>query len=190
MHEANKEFWRRTKALYPEFFSNRNVIELGSMNICGTVRDFFDDCKYTGVDWREGAGVDVVSLVHDLNLGQRFDVVISASMLEHDPYWKLSLDKMVELLAPHGILLLSWGAAENVTHHEGTAPDGKFHSLPAGLVLRHLEERDIYVHQFVYEETLLDGAGADAGCVALVAFKDPMLARGSRSVAELKASDK
>lgn len=190
MHEANLEFWRQNRETYNHYFHKKDVIECGSMDMCGTVRQFFSANRYIGVDWRPGKGVDLVSLVHDLKFKDEFDVVISASMLEHDPHWDKSIRKMVSMLKDSGILLLSWGAAENGIHCLETATDGQFHALPVGRVFEILDELGVYVHRFVYEETLLGGVGADAGCVALVAFKDPSLAVGDRSIAPLKESDK
>jgi hypothetical protein len=84
---------------YPALFRNTSVIECGSRDHNGSVRIYFHNPKkYVGVDWLNGMNVDVVSLVHDLPEDEKYDVVISASMLEHDPYWDRSVEKMVKIL--------------------------------------------------------------------------------------------
>ena len=56
--------------------------------------------EYVGLDWRPGPGVDVVSLVHEYKPGRHFDTVISTEMLEHDPHWRESVQRMIELVKP------------------------------------------------------------------------------------------
>ncbi len=101
MHLSNSLYWDTCKKRFPELFRNRRVVEFGSYDVNGTVRDYFEDCAYLGVDWRDGPGVDFVGIAHELDTPSKppkFDTAISASMLEHDPYWNMSLRKMVESL--------------------------------------------------------------------------------------------
>ena len=189
MHAANRRFWQRAKAQYPRYFDNpeARVVEFGSYNINGTIRDQFASHHYTGVDWIAGPCVDVVSLAHDAPFPpESCDAVVSASMLEHDPYWQRSLAKMVGVLKPDGLLALSWGAARNGEHCNETAPDGKFHALKAGLVLQELAALNIYVHFFQYEriegqetKPLTDSdISYFVGEVTLIGFKDIAQAQG------------
>ena len=46
--------------MYPEFFQNKSVPEVGSWDTNGSIRRFFSNCEYIGVDIAEGPGVDVV----------------------------------------------------------------------------------------------------------------------------------
>ena len=179
MHVANLAFWNYCKERYARYFSgNVSVLEVGSFNVNGTVRQFFSVGKYVGVDWRAGEGVDVVSFAHEMAL-EEFDCVISASMLEHDPYWMKSLSKMVQHLKKDGILLLSWGAALNLPHEFHTAVDGEFHPLPAKRVLDLLMVLGIHVQEFHYEGNLFPELIAPPllgnGEVVLVGFLDPNL---------------
>jgi hypothetical protein len=196
MHRANTMFWQYCARKYPRFFGPVRVLEVGSYDVNGSVRQFFPHpTEYVGVDWRPGPGVDHVSLAHHLKLNPGFDTVISASMLEHDPHWKLSLPRMVKHMAPDGIMLLSWGAALNPPHELHTATDGCFHSLPAKLVIDELERIGLYVHEFRYEYRLpfLDREAKRKlcrGCVALVAFMDEKYASGARVIDKLLAADR
>lgn len=150
MHEANRIFWRRMKRQYPRYFDDptAKVIEFGSYDINGTIRDYFASRDYVGVDQKAGPLVDVVSLTHNVVFPvESFDVVASASMLEHDIHWDKSLAKMVSLLKPTGLLAVTWGGALNGPH---CSPE-EFHPLRAGLVIRELERLRIYIHLFQYE---------------------------------------
>jgi SAM-dependent methyltransferase len=188
MHKTNRLFWEYCQNKYKRWFDGPNrVLEVGSMNINGSVRDHFTGfTEYVGVDWRPGPMVDVVCKAEDMVFDHNFDTVISASMLEHDPAWNKSLERMVSFVAPGGILLLSWGAAKNKHHCEESATDGQFHALPAGYVLEVLDQLGIYIHEFRYEAHLpfvpklprKNFGGWGLGEVVLVAFKNPELAVG------------
>ena len=201
MHYRNKLWWNECAKKYPHYFSDANlvVVEYGSYNINGSVREHFQTyLKYTGIDWREQDNfVDLVSLAHEVNLGYKCDTVISASLLEHDPYWKASLKNMIDHLNDDGILLLSWGSARNPEHCLTEAPDRQFHNLKASLVLKELDKLGIYVHEFHYEGKLYpnpevfnnhlqDGMGE----VVLLAFKNPALAVGPKKIDSLFPEDK
>lgn len=87
-HAEQREFITTVKNRFPEFFSSKKVIEIGSLDINGTVRDFFTDCEYIGVDVGPGPGVDLVSLGHEVDYPDGyFDVSISAECFEHNPLW-------------------------------------------------------------------------------------------------------
>ena len=175
MHPANKLFWSNCKVRYPRYFEENNrVLEFGSYDINGSIRPLFQSRDYVGIDWRPGPNVDHVSLAHNVRLSDA-DVVVSASMLEHDPYWAMSLETMVLHLRTEGLMILSWGAARNREHCLAEAPDGLFHALPAGRVLRQLQKLGMVVHEFWYESSLAtmgfarnsDGTG-EVGLVAFV----------------------
>lgn len=193
MHESNRMFWAYCAQKYPRYFSKSSVIEIGSYNVNGSVRDHFESpIQYIGVDWRPGSSVDMVCFAHDLKICERFDAVISASMLEHDRHWEKSLRNMVDLMKDDGILLLSWGGAWNLPHELGTADDGCFHSLPAGHVLDLLEELRLYIHEFRYEGLQFPGQCMNDGMgeVCLVAFKSPSCATGFRHLDGLLPADR
>ena len=189
MHRGNELFWERCKERYPDRFMGKSVLECGSRDHNGSVRRYFENCDYVGIDWRPGELVDVVTLCHDYEPHKQFDTIISASMLEHDPYWEKSLEKMVRLLKHDGVLFLSWGAAENPEHCLDDAPDGGFHPLKAWFVIEWLRFLRMDIHEFVYEEKL-SGATNEQGCVALVAFKDARYAVGTKDIHELHEADR
>lgn len=198
MHPANAAFWKHVAAKYRAIFERDDlrILEVGSHNVNGSVRDYWNlsKCKeYIGVDWRAGPGVDVVSLAHEMKVTGQFDVVVSSSMLEHDPFWVKSLEAMAARVRFDGVMFLSWGAARNKEHNRDTAPDGKFHALPAGKVLRVLPFVGMHVHEFLYEGNhyadLVDADKDGFGEVCLVAFRKPRCIIGDRRVDELLPED-
>lgn len=193
MHIANTLYWRACSQKYPKYFNDPSrVIEFGSYNINGTIRTEFNCTDYTGLDWREGPAVDVVSLAHEYKTQKPFDTVVSASMLEHDPHWEKSLNALLDCMKDNGILILTWGAALNVQHCLQEAPDGKFHALPAGKVVDKLEAEGLYVHELQYEKLFMERTQDLAhfrprerggmGEVGLVAFWDKKYAKGTERV--------
>lgn len=87
-HPEQRVFFESVRDKFPSMFSDVRVLEVGSLDINGSVRDFFTNCDYIGVDLNEGPGVDVVSLGEDLDYPDKsFTTVISAECFEHNPKW-------------------------------------------------------------------------------------------------------
>ena len=197
MHPANRAFWKHCEHKYEPYFhkDGGRILEVGCRNENGTVREHFHNfSEYLGVDWRAGEGVDKVCLAHEMDFNHKFDVVISASMLEHDRHWSKSIPKMIEFLEDDGILLLSWGAALNKVHCLEASDDGGFYPLPAYYVFKTLEELGIYIHEFRYErlqfpKLLPSHDGAGMGEVSLVGFKDKTHAIGEQHLDQLIEED-
>lgn len=130
MHSTLKDWLERIKEKYPATFKDRHVCEMGSLIVNGSPRDLFENCAYTGVDFHHGEGVDVVSLAHEFKPPdrQRYQTVISTEMLEHDPYWALSIGRMLELLEKDGDLIISAASPKRGRHNLKSAPDGKYYA--------------------------------------------------------------
>jgi len=205
MHFENRLFWQRCAQRYPHYFNDPSrVVEFGSFNINGSIRDWCNCSDYTGVDWIAGPCVDLVCFAHEVPFEpETFDTVLSASMLEHDLYWEKSLAKMVEVMKRDGILAISWGASRNPPHNFETAPDGQFHALKAGLVLNLLQKLGLYIHEFQYERSICFASGDEEfiniharpnpmygmGETVLVAFKDKQNAVGEQVMESLIEED-
>jgi hypothetical protein len=130
-----------------------------------------------------------------MKFGYLFNNISSASMLEHDPYWEASITKMVGLLDPEGILILTWGAALNSPHCFEEAPDGQFHALPAGKVLNLLNRLGVYIHLFKYESNLeyardIVKVNGGIGEVCLIGFLNKSNAIGEQDVDPFLKEDK
>jgi SAM-dependent methyltransferase len=92
---------------------NKDVIEIGSMDINGSVRALVERLKpksYVGVDVTKGPCVDVTcnaeDLVHAFKL-ESFDVLISTEMVEHVRNWKKVIGNFKKVVKPGGIILLT-----------------------------------------------------------------------------------
>lgn len=116
MHPESFQFVEMVKSEYPDFFRNKKVLEVGSLDINGSVRQFFENCDYEGIDIAEGPGVDRVVLAHQFLRPDVYDVVISSEMLEHDRYWFTSLKQMYKNLKPGGLFVLSCAGPKRPEH--------------------------------------------------------------------------
>lgn len=127
MHAEVLNFVSRIKRSFEAAFAVNKVLEAGSLDVNGSVRQFFPMAReYMGIDWRPGPGVEVVSLMHEYR-GRPdgyFDFVISTEMLEHDPHWEASLNRMMDLLAPGGTMLVTCAGPGRNPHRLETAPGG------------------------------------------------------------------
>lgn len=116
-HREQLEFISRVKTQYPKFFKKSLVLEIGSLNINGSVRQFFEECVYIGVDVEKGPCVDVVSLGHKYDMPDKsFDVVLSCECFEHNPYWKQTFANMVRMCKQDGLVVFSCATTGRKPH--------------------------------------------------------------------------
>ena len=88
-HPQQIAFVAAIRHLFPAYFEGCRVLEVGSLDINGTIRGLFPGCNYTGLDVGEGPGVDQVCQGQDYDAPDNtFDVAISCEVMEHNPYWR------------------------------------------------------------------------------------------------------
>lgn len=116
--------------------SGRSVVEIGSYDINGSAREVLQPgtASYVGVDWREGPGVDAVSIGHAYKPapGQSFDVAVSCQALEHDPHWRATLARLVGLVASperDGWVIVTCAGPGYTPHELDTAPPWPGHGV-------------------------------------------------------------
>lgn len=145
-HQQQFDFVRAVANFYPNNFKNAKVLEVGSLDINGSVRQFFQDCEYIGIDLGEGKGVDVVCQGQDYNAEDNtFDTCISCECFEHNHEWVLTFANMHRMTKPSGLIVMSCattGRAERGTKR--TSPqDAPF----CGDYYKNLTEQD-FVENF------------------------------------------
>lgn len=124
-HPAQKEFFRKVKKEYPDSFHKVKVVDCGSLDVNGSIKELFTESDYTGVDIVAGRNVDVVSHIKDLSFEDNsFDTVVSGEMLEHDGTWKESLQKMYDMCKSGGLLAITC-AGEGRPEHGTRRTNGK-----------------------------------------------------------------
>jgi SAM-dependent methyltransferase len=104
--------WGRS-VLTAERVAGKRVLEVGSMDVNGSLRPFVEalgPSYYVGVDIAMGPGVDRVlnakGLV-DAYGAKKWDLVICAEMLEHCPEWQEAVYQMKESLDDDGWIVVT-----------------------------------------------------------------------------------
>jgi SAM-dependent methyltransferase len=96
----------------------RLVLELGSMDVNGTLRNACPpSATYVGLDMEAGQGVDIVIAPKQALpiRSNSADVVISTSQMEHDSFFWRTFLEFVRVLKPGGVLYLN--APSNGLYH-------------------------------------------------------------------------
>jgi SAM-dependent methyltransferase len=144
-HAGQLQFVSRLKAAFPGFFASARTLEIGSLDINGSVRQLFDGGAYIGLDIAAGPGVDVVCEGQNYRAPDgSFDTVISCEAMEHNPYWKETSVNMVRLCRPGGLVVLTCATTVR-TEHGTTRTNPADSPLTVGLgwnYYRNLTARD------------------------------------------------
>jgi len=102
------------KWLTEDVVKGENILEVGSRNINGTLREHCKDlgCNaYVGIDIVQEAGVDIVcdvcntELLESLTVNAR--VVVCTEVLEHVEDWRLAVSNMKTVLNEGGYILIT-----------------------------------------------------------------------------------
>lgn len=116
-HPQQQEFISHIRKLFPQFFSNKRVLEIGSLDINGAVRGNFTECDYAGMDLGPGPGVDIVCQAQNYDgPSESFDVVICCEVMEHNPYWKETFAQMIRVCRPGGLIVMTCASLGRPEH--------------------------------------------------------------------------
>jgi SAM-dependent methyltransferase len=123
-HSTQKDFIVYVRNKFPNFFQNVKVLEVGSLDINGSMRSFFSDCDYLGIDVGEGKGVDLVIQGQEYDApDDTFDVCASGECFEHNPYWAETFANMVRMCKPGGLVFFTCATTGRKEH--GTSRSDK-----------------------------------------------------------------
>lgn len=107
-HREQKEFLQKMVDKFPKNFSDVEVLEVGSLNINGTVRELFKATRYVGLDVGTGPGVDIVCSGHEYTeKDETFDTVLSCECFEHNPHWKETFSNMHRMTKKNGLVIMT-----------------------------------------------------------------------------------
>ena len=136
MHTAARAFVARQVAARGPF---SDVVEIGSRDVNGQVRDLFGDARVTGVDLLPGPGVDVVADGATWSPPTPPDAVVCCEVLEHTPRPEAMVRNLCRMLRPGGTLILTCAAPERAPHSAldgGPLRDGEHYAGIAPDALR------------------------------------------------------
>lgn len=154
MHPTVLEFTERVVKEHDLNTPDSNVLIVGSLDVNGSARPYFDKTHMVGIDLSEGPGVDYVINAHRLldkvslekifsapycdTCVKSFDVVVCTEMLEHDDEFWTTLSNIGHLLKHGGYFILTARGArpgvEGVQHGESmwehAYPDDYYRFMP------------------------------------------------------------
>lgn len=116
-HSTQQDFISYVRDKFPNFFKNKKVLEVGSLDINGSMRSFFIDCEYLGIDVGEGNGVDLVVQGQEYDAPDNtFDVCTSGECFEHNPYWAETFANMVRMCKSGGLVFFTCATTGRPEH--------------------------------------------------------------------------
>ena len=145
-HPDQLAFFKIAATHFPEHFRDSRILEVGSLDINGSIRSIASGCEYIGIDIGPGPGVDVVVPGQEYaGEDESFDTVLSAECMEHNPAWRETMTNMVRVLRPGGLFLLTCAAPGRPEHGTSrSSPDASPLTVQAGQeYYRNLSSRDV-----------------------------------------------
>jgi SAM-dependent methyltransferase len=107
-HAEQLQFVKSVLFFTTPSFKQKKVIEIGSYDVNGTVRNLFSGTEYFGVDLVEGPGVDLVCEGGKVDYeSNTFDISISCECFEHNPYWVATFSNMHRLTKEGGLVMIT-----------------------------------------------------------------------------------
>lgn len=101
--------------------SYRSVVEIGSRNVNGGVRDLFQTSDYTGIDIYPGPGVDVVASGATYKPKRKVALVVCCEVLEHTAEAEQIVANALSMLAKGGLFVMTCATDPRAPH---SAVDG------------------------------------------------------------------
>ena len=140
-HQQQFDFVKTVADFFTNNFANCKVLEVGSLDINGSVRQFFTNCDYIGIDLGMGRGVDVICPGQDYDAPDNtFDTCISCECFEHNPDWVLTFVNMYRMTKPGGLIVMSCATTGRKEH--GTKRTSPADAPFCGDYYKNLTEQD------------------------------------------------
>lgn len=115
MHAEAHEFIARCRG-------ELSILEIGSLDVNGSIRDLFIGWDYFGIDLVKGPGVDRVADGAGFSTSKRFDVVACCEVFEHNANWRSIIQNAARLLKPGGLFFGTAAGPGREPHNCSGAP--------------------------------------------------------------------
>jgi SAM-dependent methyltransferase len=117
MHKEQRSYIDRVKNRFPEAFKNRKVLDIGSFDVNGNEKPWFDNCDFTGLDLLPGPGVDIACPANEYDAPDNtFDTIISCECWEHNPFYKESIMNAIRMLKSGGYFIWTCATTGRPVH--------------------------------------------------------------------------
>ncbi len=116
-HPQQLQFVKSISMSLADDFRAEKIIEIGSYNVNGSVRQFFPNADYLGVDLVAGPGVDLICEGDKIPYADStFNVAISCECFEHNPNWADTFRNMYRLTKDGGFILFTCATTGRAEH--------------------------------------------------------------------------
>jgi hypothetical protein len=118
-HKEQRDFFERLSAAYRgQFLDAKRILEVGSQNINGSVREFFPDTReYLGIDLGMAPCVDWVVPGELVELPDHWaDITVSTECFEHCNNWKQVFLNMIRITSIGGLVIITCAGIGRDTH--------------------------------------------------------------------------
>jgi SAM-dependent methyltransferase len=117
-HPEQLKFVSLVIKYFADAVRNSRVLEIGSYDVNGSVRQFFEHPKeYIGADLTKGPGVDIVQPGHEIDYADGyFDVTISCECFEHNPHWLPTFTNMIRMTKAGGLVAFTCASSGRLEH--------------------------------------------------------------------------
>ncbi len=142
-----------------------SVLEIGSLNINGSVRDIIEpySFRYLGIDTQAGPGVDLVASGAEYYAPDEFDIVVCAEVFEHTAVWRDIIEQAYINLKPGGIFIATMAGIGRPIH---SGVDGGW-SLHPGEYYENIDANDLNRALWMFSRGKeVSIKGTDTRCVA------------------------
>lgn len=117
MHKEQKSYIDKVKKMFPEAFRDRKVLDIGSFDVNGNEKPWFENCDFIGLDLLPGPGVDVACPANEYDApDETFDTIISCECWEHNPFYKESILNAIRVLKPGGYFIWTCATTGRPVH--------------------------------------------------------------------------
>lgn len=147
--------------------SGLNVLEIGSLDINGSVRSLFDDLvadggSYLGIDVQEGPGVDLVADASVYSSDIKYDIVVCAEVFEHTAVWPKIVKNAHSLLVENGMFIATMAG-------EGRRPHSAIDENPirSWEYYKNVTAEDLSAKLATFSENKVDVYEQDTRCWAI-----------------------
>ena len=154
-HQAQQQFCSRMEKKFPEYFINKDILDIGSLDINGNNRFLFTNCNYIGLDVGEGKNVDVIAVGHLYDApDKQFDTIISTEVFEHDMFYEKTIKNIIRMLKDGGAFIFTC-ASDGRAEHGTVRSDGSF----AAPLLRQISEEWSHYYKNLNEDHIREIEG-------------------------------
>jgi SAM-dependent methyltransferase len=116
-HQHQLQFIKTVSEYLSDNYTDKKILEIGSYDVNGTIRPYFENSSYIGVDLTEGPGVDVVCDGDKVDYAdETFDLTVSCECFEHNPHWLETFLNMHRMTKAGGIVIFTCATTGRLEH--------------------------------------------------------------------------